>query len=292
MSEESEQTQATARSPLSGCAILIIAFVVMIFFVCSMVFSLFRQSRAIEEFTEDQPAEIEVIDLEGRDDDLASLNRRLTAFQGVLAKKEEARLELSAEDINLAIASQEPFAELRETFRIDSIEGDRIRIQISYPLNKGPKSLGEFFTLLGDLLASPENPEGQDYRYLNGVLIVKPVLAGGQIIPKIIDIEAEKNDVPDGFVDQMTQYRPAERYIEHELLGPLMAKLTEVTIEEGKLVLIRVPGEDPATELTDEQVNQGAQRFLMVFGTAATLFLIFAGIMIFIGLRAKAKQDA
>ena len=59
---------------------------------------------------------------------------------------------------------------------------------------------------------------------------------------------------------------------------------------DDKLVLIRVPGEDAASDLTDEEVNQGAQRFFMFFGVASTLFLVFAGIMIFVGLRAKARQ--
>ena len=87
----------------------------------------------------------------------------------------------------------------------------------------------------------------------------------------------------------MSPYRPAERYNTHEVIGPIMRQLTQVSTEGSQVVLARMPGETPADEITDEQVDAATSRFLLVFGGAATLFLVFAGVMIFVGLRAKAK---
>ena len=70
-----------------------------------------------------------------------------------------------------------------------------------------------------------------------------------------------------------------------------MRQLTQVKTEEGILVMARVPGETSADAITDEQVDAAGSRFFMVFGGACCLFLIFAGVMIFVGLRAKGRQS-
>ncbi|MDX1680807.1 MAG: hypothetical protein R3242_08760 [Akkermansiaceae bacterium] len=290
MSDSDEQPQTTARSPLSGCAILIIALVVMVFFVCSMAFTLFRQARNIETFTAEQPDGLEVVSIEGREAEINALSERIERFRQGLSGDEVTRLELSPAEINLAIAAYEPFSELRETFLIESIGEEGMRIRISYPINKGPKSVGEFFSLLYGLLTNREENEADRYRYLNAVLVTQPLVSGGQVIPRIEDIEVDGAEVPEGFVQQMSQYRPAERYIEHEVLGPVMAQLTAAEIEGDKLVLVRDPAVDPTKEISDEEVQQGVSRFFVFFGIAASLFLVFAGIMIFIGLRAQARR--
>jgi len=277
MTEGQVNPQATARSPMAGCTILIVALGVMIFLVVFSVFSLFRQFKEIVKSTDDKPADIQVVSLEGRESEINSFSERLELFQQQLSDKVESRLELSPADINLAIAVYEPFAELRRTFWVESLEDGVMRIRVSYTLNGMPR-------------LSRDGEEGflsNDPRYLNGVMVARPVLSDGQIVLTLDDIEVKKAEVPDEFVQQMSPYKPTERYIGHKTLGPAMAQLTRVSIEDGKLVLLREPGKTPASELTEEQVSQGVSRFLMVFGGAASLFLLFAAVMIFMGLRAK-----
>ena len=280
MSEAPEPPQATARSPLAGCTILIVALLVMIFLVVFSVFTLFRQYKEIVKFTEDKPAEIEVVELEGKESRINALSERLEVFRQKLPEKEEARLALTAEQVNLLIASREILSELRGTFSVESITDEGMRIRISFPLNGIPR-------------LSKEGESGlitTDPRYLNGVLVSRPVLLKGEVVLKIDDIEVEGAEVPEEFVEQMSPYRPAERYNTHEVIGPIMRKLTRVTTEGDQVVLARVPGETPADAITDEQVDAAGSRFFMVFGGAACLFLIFVGIMIVLGLRAKAQH--
>jgi hypothetical protein len=89
----------------------------------------------------------------------------------------------------------------------------------------------------------------------------------------------------------MSPYRITERYLQHPVIGPVMAKLTKVGIEDGKVVLTRVPGEMPADAISDEQVNAAGKNMFVILGIVACVFLLFAGTVVFIGLRAKAKRE-
>lgn len=280
MSEAPQKKQATARSPLAGCLILIIALLVMVSLIAFSVSTLFRQFKEIVKFTSDKPAEVQVEKIEGREAEMNALSNRLEIFRQALSEKREARLALSAADINLAIAAYEPFVELRETFWVKSVDTEHMRIQISFPLNGVPRLAKE----------EEDGFMATDPRYLNAVLVTRPVLLKGEVVLKIDDIEVDKGTVPPEFIEQMSPYRPTERYSAHEIIGPVMRQLTEVTTEDGVMVLARIPGQSPADTISDEQVDDATSRFMLVFGGAATLFLIFVGVMIFIGLRAKAKQ--
>jgi hypothetical protein len=129
-----------------------------------------------------------------------------------------------------------------------------------------------------------------DSRYLNATLIARPVLLKREIVLKVDDIQVPGARVPREFIEQMSPYRITERYVGDSVIGPVMAKLTRVGISDGKVVLTRVPGENPADAITNEQVNSASSRFFMVLGAAACLFLLFAGAVVFIGLRSKARQ--
>lgn len=279
MSDSTPQSLATARSPMAGCTILIVALGVMVFLVVFSVFTLFRQYKEIVRFTDDQPRVVEMLPLEGRESEINALSERLELFRQQLEDGIEARLALSPSDLNLAVAAYDSFRELRRTFHIESIADGAMRIRISYPLNGVPR-------------LSREGEQGfwtTDPRYLNGVMVARPVLDQGQIVLMLDDIEVDQAEVPGEFIQQMSPYRPTERYREHPTLGPAMARLTGLSVEEGLLVLRSRPGES-AEAISEEQVSRGVSRFLLVFGGAASLFLLFVGIMIFLGIRAKAKS--
>jgi hypothetical protein len=101
------------------------------------------------------------------------------------------------------------------------------------------------------------------------------------------DIEVPHGTVPKEFTAQMSPYRIAERYKTDAVLGPPMAKLTRVSLENGTLVLARVPGETPQDVITDAQVDKASTRFFTMLGIAATMFLLVAGTIVFIGLKAR-----
>ncbi|MES2920956.1 MAG: hypothetical protein V4819_05400 [Verrucomicrobiota bacterium] len=270
----------SARSPFAGCAILIAALAVMVFLIGFSVLTLFRQFNEIAKFTDEKPVPIEVSSLENKEAQLNSLAERIEVFRQQLVGDTEASLALSADELNLVIAAYEPCKELRGTFRVVSIDGETLRIAISFPLNGKPR------------LARKEEPGwiASDSRYLNGTMVARPTLLKHEVVLSLDTIEVPGKRVAPEFVDQMSPYRITERYLADKVIGPAMARLTRVEVTGGKIVLTRKPGENPADMITDKQVDSASNRLFTVLGIAAAGFLAFAGIIVFIGMRAKARK--
>lgn len=272
--------EPTARSPFAGCAILVVAFLVMIFLVGFSVLTLFRQFNEIAKFTGTAPAPVEITVVENQDAALNALAEKIENFRQALAGDEEVSLELTAEELNMAIAAYEPLKELRGTFRIQEIGEETMRIAISFPLNGKPR-----FTR--------EDEAGwitSDSRYLNGTLIARPELQSKEIVLALDTIEVPSAAVPREFIEQMSPYRITERYMADPVIGPEMAKLTRASISNGKVVLTRNPNENPANQITDSQVDAASKRFFTALGVAASIFLAIVGLILFIGMRAKARK--
>lgn len=280
MSKNKAPHEASAKSPFAGCAIFIAAVAMMIFLIGFSVFALFRQFGEIEKFTDEKPVPIPLAPIENQEPALNALAERIEKFRQDLAGDAEASLALSPADLNLAIAAYDSFKELRGTFNVTEIKGDKLHIAISFPLNGKPR-----FAKEGEpgWIAS-------DSRFLNGTLVAQPGLLKKEIVLQLDDILVAKAKVVPEFIGQMSPYRITERYLLDPTLGPAMAKLTRVKIADGNLLLIRNPKETPADMITNAQVDSASSRLFLTLGLAATAFLVFAGIIVFLGLRSKAKN--
>ncbi len=270
----------SARSPFAGCAIFIAAVAVMAFLVGFSVLTLFRQFNEISRFTSETPVPVELTVLDNREPQLNEFAERLEKFRQNLAGESTATLALSADDINLAIASRDEFKELRGTFRVTDISDNAVRIAISFPLNGRPR------------LAKSGEPGwiASDSRFLNATLVGRPVLATKEVALAVDTIEVPGKTVAQGFIDQFSPYRVTERYMLDHEIGKAMAKLTRVEIAGDRIVLTRNPGGLAATTITDEQVNSGASRLFKVVDIAACGFLAFAAVIILLSVRSKARK--
>ncbi|MES2660722.1 MAG: hypothetical protein V4689_19000 [Verrucomicrobiota bacterium] len=280
MTRPQAEKDHSARSPFAGCAILIAAMAVMTFLIGFSILTLFRQFNEIAKFTGEKPVAIEVTPLENKEPQLNNLAERIETFRQQLAEDSVATLSLSADDVNLAIATYDAFKELRGTFRVIGIDGETMRIAISFPLNGKPR-----FARDGEpgWIAS-------DSRHLNGTMIARPRFHLGEVVLSIDNIEVPGVTVPREFIDQMSPYRITERYMTDKEIGPAMKKLTRAEISDGKIMLTRNPKETPVGTITDAQVDAGASRLFTTLGIAATIFIVFAGIIVLIGVRAKAAK--
>jgi hypothetical protein len=269
----------SARSPFAGCLILITAVGVMVFLIGFSTLTLFRQADAIAAFTAEAPAPVAVATLEDREAELNSLAERIEKFRQDLDGDEPATLALTAEEINLTVAAYDAFEELRGTFHVETIGDGHIRIAVSFPLNGKPRLARADE---GGLIAA-------DIRYLNATMLAVPVLSDNAVALRVEALEVPEKEVPREFVAHFSPYRVTERYTGDPVLGPAMGRLTTATIQGDRIVLGRVPGEKPEDALTDAEVESASQRFFIILGTAASLFLVCAGVILFIGLRAKGK---
>jgi hypothetical protein len=273
--------EASARSPIAGCAILIAALLVMVFLIGFSVFTLFRQYAEIEKFTSDKPQLVAITPLDDQEAALNNLAEKLEAFRQQLTSERETELQLTPDEMNLAIAAYEPLKELRGTFRVDSADGETMRIRINFQLNGKPRLTRDDES--GWITSDP--------RYLVGTLVARPALTKNEIVLRIDDIEVQGAVVPRQFIEQMSPYRITERYLTHPVIGPAMAAITQANLKDGTFRLVRVPGETPAETISDEEVDKASTRFFTILGLATSLFLIFAATVIFMGLRAKGRTN-
>jgi hypothetical protein len=191
-------------------------------------------------------------------------------------------MELTAEEMNLAIAAYESFKDLRGKFRVTSISQKEIRLEISFQLNGKPRMAKEGE---GGWIAS-------DPRYLNGTMIAKPALLNKEIVLQISEIEVPGKKVAEGFLGQMSPYRIAERYAGKEGIGGVMSELTSVELGEGAVRFVKIAGEKPKDTITNSQVDTASHRLFTFFAIAACLFLLFVAVVIFVGLRLKKRNQA
>jgi len=269
-------SSSSGRSPLAGCFIFIAAGLVMIFLIGFSTYVLFRQYSEIEKFTEESSKPRESLSIHEHEKEVVSLAESLEAFRQRLDGNEPAMLRLTQKEINLAIAAYEPLEELRGTFEVMTISDDHLEIAISFPLNGKPRLTrgGESGWITSDS------------RHLNATILARPALLQHELILEILEIHPTSGaEVPREFIELMSPYRITERYLEHPAIGPAMASLTRVAIEDGALMLIREPGVAPIGYISDDEVNSATQRFFMFFGVGASLFLIFAAAVILIGHR-------
>lgn len=282
MTEKPQTPQATARSPIAGCAILITAVLVMVFLVVFSGWVLFRQFDEIAKFTSAKPAPVAIEPITGKDTQITALTAKLDAFRKETEGGETAELALTPEETNLAIAAYDPFKDLRGTFRITGVENDTLKIAISFPMNGKPRlSRGDE---RGWLASDP--------RYLIGTMTARPALLKQEVVLEILSI-----DVPGGakvapeFIGQMSPYRITERYKEDKTIGSVMAKLTDARVAGGKFILRSGKGEAARDTISNTKVDAARDRLFTLLGIVFTAFLLFAGAVLFIGLRAKRRSE-
>ncbi|MBB5350693.1 hypothetical protein HNR46_000921 [Haloferula luteola] len=270
---------ASARSPLSGCAILIAAVCMLLFLIGFSIWVPFRQAAAMEKFTATQAVELPVAEV--TDARAKALDDRLTAFQEQLSHSDaSAELALDAEDLNLAVAHYPQLEELRGTFHVKEVRDTDLLIDICYPLNGRPRF-------------SKDGEEGlmtSDRRYLIGTMRVTPLLSKRELSLRVEDLEVPGAEVDPGFMGHFSTLRILERYLEHPQLGPAMAKLTSAKVSAGKLILTRTPGAPIPDVVSDQQFQKTGSRFIAFLAGALLLFLLLAGTVLFIGYRKQLRK--
>lgn len=279
MTKKNSADMASGRSPLSGCAIFVTAFLMLIFLLVFSVYALFRQYDEIAKFTAPAARPVEVVDVNSHENEVRLLKEKIGDFQRGLGGDEEVSLALTPDEMNLAIASFDAFRDLRGTFRVTDMDGDAMRIAICFRLNGKPRLARE----------GEGGWMNSDPRYLIGTLVARPALLKHEVVLRIDKIEVEGAAVPPEFVGHMSPYRLAERYLGDPVIGAAMAALTRVEIADGRLVFIKKPGEVPGDEIGRAEVDSSSRRLFTIFGIAATCFLSIAGLVVFMGIRKKSS---
>jgi hypothetical protein len=271
----------SARSPISGCTIMIVAVLVLVFLVGFSLWVPFRQAGEIEKFTQAAAAPVPQSRVTPTDPAAIELTERLEAFEKQLTQPDqEATLELSKDDLNHAIALFPQLAELRGTFHVTEVAADGIHADICYTLNGRPRLARD----------DEPGPIAADPRYLIGKIRLSPLLGKRELAFRVEALEVPGSTVPEGFMGHFSTLRIFEKSLADARIGPVMAQLTQARLESGRMVLARIPGQAVPEVVTDEQIQAGGSKVALFIGAAMLGFLLIAGTLLFMGYRAQLRK--
>lgn len=280
-SEAMVSNQVGDKSPFAGCAIFMTVLLVLVFLISFSVFVLFKQFNEIAKFTEEKPRKLQVEPLENREAELNALAEKIERFRIAVTDGKSATLELNANELNLAIATYDALKDLRGDLRISEITNEQIKFDISFELNGKPRlgKKGE-----SGLVTS-------DPRYLNGVMTAKPALLNKEVVLRVEDIDVNKATVPSDFIQGFSPYRIASNYVGDTEIGKVMSEITNVELGDGVIRFVKEEGKISKDTFTNKQVDQSGQRLFKFLGIAASIFLFFVAIIIFVGVRAAKRRQ-
>ena len=160
-----------------------------------------------------------------------------------------------------------------------------------------PKGMrfGISFQLNGKPRLSKGGEEGlmaSDPRFLNGVMVARPGLLQREVVLEIVGLEVVGAVVPVEFVQQMSPYRIAERYVGSEGIGVTMAGLTGVSLGEGVIRFEKEAGVVAKDTITNAEVDGASRKLFTVLGFAAVGVLLFVGVVVFVGMRLKKSRES
>jgi hypothetical protein len=271
----------SARSPLAGCLILIAAVVILAALIGFSIWVPFRQAAEIEKFTRAEPQPVPRTELADHESAARDLAARLEQFRSELSDPEsEATLRLDVLDLNLAIELFEPLAELRGSFHVRDIADEQLVIDLCYRLNGRPRLAR----------AGEDGPITSDPRFLVGTIQATPRLSKREFALEVEDLQVQDAEVPEGFLGHFSTLRLFESAKENPAIGQPMAQLTHASLEQGELVLSRVPGAPIPETVSDASFSAAGGKVAMFLGGAMLIFLALAGTLLFLGYRRKLRQ--
>ncbi|MEM7600274.1 MAG: hypothetical protein AAF357_02535 [Verrucomicrobiota bacterium] len=177
--EDTPPQPGLKSSPYPGCVIL--CTIVLVFGGLIILYTTVGnyQKREIATFTQEEPAEINV--LEATPGEIESARAKLRAIETAVENESAERFLLTAKDLNLLIAGLDDLKDFRGQTFIDRISPQGIVALMSQPMRKG------FIN--------------KELHYLNATFVLKPELRARTVAFKVVDIRSAVGEVPRQFID-------------------------------------------------------------------------------------------
>lgn len=258
------------RSPFAGCLILSLAAVIVLGLAFFAWWTVDRQAKEISKFTDTEAKPVTLLVPEEHQGELNTLVAKMQHFRHEVENKRASQLDLSAEDLNLAIAAFDEGKQLRRTFFISKIAQDQLIADISFKLGSSPFSDRE--------------------NHLNGKLDTKPALTNGQIYLDVEKITADRGSVPDPFREHLSPYLITEMYLEHPQIGPILKALTSIKTTENQLSLIYDPKvTPPSAQMEAAQSVKQTRNFMALVAVIVILTMIL--LFVILAKRRQLKKE-
>jgi hypothetical protein len=204
-----------------GCIIASVMALLLVLAVGVGVYMLYRAlGRFVDQYTATAPRELPRVDM--LPEQRQSLKERFEAFRrSIDSGTPTAPLVLSGDDVN-ALIEENP--NLKGTIYV-TIEGDKIKGQVSIPLEKLSAALEHIG--LGLLHG----------RYLNGEAELKASLSDGVLLVTLESLEVNGQSPPEEFLANLRQQNLAKDAYKDPKNAEQIRKLESIEIKDGKLII-------------------------------------------------------
>ena len=210
-----------------GCVISSILAVILILALAVLAFFAMRWfSGVVDQWTSPVPAELPKVQVS--EEERRSVRERVDAFKKALDEGTAADpLVLTSDDLN-ALIEENPEFRGRLFARV---EGDKLKAQISFPLEK----------LKIGLLKG---------RYLNGEAELKASLSEGILVVTLDTIEVNGKRPPENFLAELRKQNLAKDAYDNPKHAEMIRRFESLEIKDGKIILKPRSRAKPAAEST------------------------------------------
>ncbi len=257
-------------SPFAGCSIFIIAGLLAVGMISFLIWSYFQTRDMVEGFTDETSKAVELVDTSGKESAQVELKSKLIGFRHNVEAKHAHEISLSAQEMNLAIATFDILKPHQGKLFIREIKESGIVADISFPTKSR--------------MRSDEN------RFINATLTIQPELVDGAAFPKITSIQTDKGtEIPEQFKQFISETLLKPLY-EDEEIGPIFKGLSAVEIKDDSLILHTEPGYQAPESNPKQNTELVIDRLLKGFAIIAVIFLAIVTLIIILSRR-KNKQS-
>ncbi len=204
-----------------GCLLAVIASVAIVVFLGIAGMRWFEAK--VEQYTAYESVPIETP--QATNEEIAVALSKVQAFRaGMEEGGTPVRLELTGEELNLALWNDPEFSQMAGKANVD-IVGDQLNAKVSLPLDDLPLPAGP----LGDKLKG---------KFLNGEAGVKVGMAAGRPTLYLESLSVNGATVPEMFMSGMKSQNLLEEAIKKPEFKAAFDKIEDIRVEGGRLIVV------------------------------------------------------
>lgn len=256
--------EATGKpTPIAGCTIFLVIFGMVAFLAIFATYQYNGYKKEIVNISQLEATPTPLADTT-QSEKVDALVAKFDSFSKSVLDGKVATLTLNVEEMNLAVAHFAKLEPFHNKLSVAKITPDAITADIAFEVRAGFDGI----------------------RYLNGTMVMEPVIAMGSLFPIVTEIHPDTgNPVP----PKMTKEFPTFLFTEYrndEDLAPIFHKLSKVTLSEGSMSILSDPKIAQPDALPDD-VSEDVDKSLSLF---ALLIFMFGSTAAFLYWVRKRKQ--
>lgn len=213
MSQPEMSEERRGGTGLPGCVILCAILVVFGGLIALYTVIGMKQNGAIDEFTVDDPADIEV--LVPTEEEKKAAEDKLFAVKAAVTQNKAELIPFTKKDINVLIATLDATEDFRGRAFVSEITDQGMVVEMAQPLRKGIFSRG--------------------HRYLNADFTFEPEVRKRTIAFKVKDIRSHTGAVPEKFIGMYSSLDFFRLDPDNEELMAVIGSLKRVFVEDGQV---------------------------------------------------------